>query len=204
MKIGIISGSQRANSQSAKVGRYLCVELEKAHSDLDTYFLDLGETPLPSFDDSFWSDMDTPLHTSWEPVSAELQSCDGFVVIVPEWHGMVPPSMKNFLLYCTVAETGNKPGLIVTTSASIGGSYPVAELRISGTKNNRLCWIPDHVIVRNVGKVLNVQEQSESDQDAAIRQRLAHSSNLLVAYSQALISVREAGVADYQTYGFGM
>jgi len=29
----------------------------------------------------------------------------------------------------------------VTVSAMRGGSYPVRELRMSGYKNNRLCWI---------------------------------------------------------------
>ena len=40
----------------------------------------------------------------------------------------------------------HKPGLIVTVSAGLGGSYPVTELRISSHKNTRLCYIPDHVL----------------------------------------------------------
>ncbi len=44
--------------------------------------------------------------------------------------------------------------MIVAVSSSSGGAYPIVELRASSDKNTRLCFIPDHVIVRSVGRML--------------------------------------------------
>ena len=41
----------------------------------------------------------------------------------------------------------------------------VAELRASSYKNNRLCYIPENLIVRNVGSVLN-DDDSLNDPEA--------------------------------------
>ena len=94
----------------------------------------------------------------WDPVSAELKAADALVVVSPEWGGMATPGVKNFLLNCTADEIGHKPALIVTVSASRGGSYPVAELRMSGYKNNRVAWLPEHVIVQHAGSNLNAPD----------------------------------------------
>lgn len=54
MHIGIIVGSHRQDSQSAKVGRFLATALE--HRDgVSTWTLDLGKTPLPLWDEALWS-----------------------------------------------------------------------------------------------------------------------------------------------------
>ena len=52
-------------------------------------------------------------------------------------------------------QLGHKPALIVTVSSADGGAYPVAELRMSSYKNNRICYLPEHVILRNVERILN-------------------------------------------------
>ena len=72
------------------------------------------------------------------------------MVIAPEWHGQVPAGLKNFFLICGRAEVGHKPALITTVSSGDGGAYPVAELRMSSYKNNRICYIPEQLIIRNV------------------------------------------------------
>ena len=84
---------------------------------------------------------------------------------------MATPGVKNFLLNCTADEVGHKPALIVTVSATRGGSYPVAELRMSGYKNNRLTWLPEHVIVQHVEQNLNAPDGTAdlAKEDAIIR-----------------------------------
>jgi NAD(P)H-dependent FMN reductase len=202
MKIAIICGSQRKKSQTSKVGHY--VEQQLVSQGHDTFLLDLGKNPLANFDDTFWSEKNGPLQQAWKPISDELKSCDGLVVLTPDWHGMVPSVLKNFFLYCGVSETANKPGLIVALSASVGGYLPIAELRISSAKNNRICWIPDHIIVRNVKSCCNSPTPSENSDDIYIQARLQHSLNLLLEYAKALGQVRQSNVADYGTYQFGM
>jgi NAD(P)H-dependent FMN reductase len=202
MKIGIICGSQRVKSQTSKVGIYIRETLISQGSD--TYFLDLGKDPLPNFDDSFWYEKNGALQIAWQPIAKELQSCDGFVVITPDWHGMVPSCLKNLLLFSGTTEMANKPGLIVAISSTVGGYLPVAELRISSYKNNRICWIPDHIIVRNVKGCMNDTLPSEDKDDIYIRARLNHSLDLLGEYAKALVAVRNSKVADYATYQYGM
>ena len=95
MKIGVIVGSHRKDSESAKVGRFLCAQLA-TRADVSTWTLDLGKTPLPLWDEALWSD-----GSQWSGIPAlkeELDECDGFIMIAPEWHGMVPAALKNFLL----------------------------------------------------------------------------------------------------------
>ncbi|MEO9946076.1 NAD(P)H-dependent oxidoreductase [Paraglaciecola sp.] len=202
MKIGIICGSQRANSQTSKVGNYIEAKLNAA--GVSSYLIDLGVEPLPSFEDSFWYEKNGTLQAKWQPVADELKSCDGFVVVTPDWHGMVPSCLKNLFLFASAAEMANKPGLIVAVSSTVGGYLPVAELRISSYKNNRICWIPDHIIIRNVKTCLNDTEQAEGKDDMYIRARLQHSLSLLTEYARALDMVRLSKVADYDTYQYGM
>ncbi|GGF70642.1 NADPH-dependent FMN reductase [Alteromonas lipolytica] len=202
MKIAIICGSQRPRSQTAKVGHYL-VNLLQA-KDIETVLWDLGEAPLSHFDDTFWSEPQGALQQAWQPYREALTECDALIALTPDWHGMVPSVLKNFFLYCGTAETANKPGLIVSVSSASGGYLPVAELRISSSKNNRICWIPDHLVVRNVKQCFNAPEPGEEKDDQYIQARTLHSLRLLIEYAKALKLVRDSEVADYKTYPFGM
>ena len=153
MKISLISGSHRVDSQTAKVARFLEATLRARHPGVETWLLDLATARLPLWDPGVW-DGAVPWPELWNPIASELQNSDAVVVLTPEWGGMVTPGIKNFLLLCSNAELAHKPGLLVGVSAGRGGAYPIAELRMSGYKNNRVCWIPDHLIVRRVGRML--------------------------------------------------
>jgi hypothetical protein len=78
---------------------------------------------------------------------------------------------KNFFLFASSAELGHKPALLVSVSAGISGAYPIARnSRSSSYKNNHICYIPEHLIVRQVGGVLNSADAA-SPEDQAIRNR---------------------------------
>ncbi|MHB8861528.1 MAG: hypothetical protein ACYC6N_03925 [Pirellulaceae bacterium] len=111
--------------------------------------------------------------------------------------------MKNFSLLCGADVLAHKSGLLVTVSAGAGGSYPVTELRISSYKNTRLCYVPDHVIVRNVGQMLR-GDQAADEHDAALRGRITYSLRVLVEYAKALQLVREIGVIDLNAFPYGL
>ncbi len=204
MKIGIISGSHRPEAQSLKVARFIESHLA-AQPDCDQAWLfSLANNPLPLWDEGVWSG-----EPHWQellsPLSAELAASDGFVVISPEWHGQVPAGLKNFFLMWGKGELAHKPALIVTVSSADGGAYPVAELRMSSYKNNRICYIPEHIIVRHVESVLNEDgSQNNPDADRYFRERIDWALKILLAYAQALKPVRESGVADTQVFRNGM
>lgn len=202
MKISVIAGSQRPNAQSKKVATWLAGRL--AARGIETgALIDIGESPLPFWDETAFSAAPSPLNDAWKPLSDELAACDGFIAVVPEWHGMVPPAFKNMLLLCTT-ELANKPGLIVAVSAASGGTYPVIELRTTGFKNNRICWIPDHVIIRGVTGLLNDTPAADAKAEEAIKARCEHSLGILVEYAKALRAVRASGACDLKAFPFGM
>ncbi len=203
MKIGIITGSHRKDSQSAKVGRFLSTQLD-AKDGVATWMLDLGRSPLPLWDEDLWNQ--GPQWSALPELKAALDDCDGFVVIAPEWHGMVPAALKNFfLLWAATGELSHKPALPCAVSAGDGGAYVISELRMSSYKNNRLCWLPEQLIARQVKSICN---DDTAENDAALHNTFATRSryalDLLLAYSEALTAVRDSGLIDHDTFMNGM
>ncbi|MCK5895468.1 MAG: NAD(P)H-dependent oxidoreductase [Cocleimonas sp.] len=203
MKITIISGSPRSNSQSIKVAQHIEKALLKNQQATETYLYSLEGNPLPLWEESIWEG-DQVWKDRLEPLSAALSSSDGFVIIVPEYHGQVPAGLKNFFLMWK-HELAHKPALIVAVSSADGGAYPVAELRMSSYKNNRLCYLPEHVIIRHVESVLNDNpEDNDASADRYFRDRIDWSLGILQAYASALKQVRASGVTKTDVFGNGM
>lgn len=203
MKVGIIVGSHRRISQSAKLGRAVA-DILAAQGCEELYTLNLAEDPLPLWDEGVWNG-DAQWQPRLSPVLGELTSCDGFVVISPEWGGMVPAALKNLFLFCSKGELAHKPGYIIAVSSGEGGAYPVAELRSSSYKNTRLCYIPEHLIVRRVEQVFN---DSPADNDARahdyLHGRLQFGLQMLCEYAKAFRSLRQGGVGIDPRYPNGM
>ncbi len=203
MKISIISGSHRKNSQSIKVGKLIEKTLLESGLSDETYLFSLAGNPLPLWDESIWEG-DEEWRRILNPISEELESSDGFVIIAPEYHGQVPAALKNFFLMWK-NQLSHKPALIVGVSSGDGGSYPVAELRMSSYKNNRICYLPEHLIIRNVESVLNEdKEQNNTDTDNYFRERIQWCLGILNEYSKALKVVRDSGVTDSDKFNNGM
>jgi NAD(P)H-dependent FMN reductase len=202
MKFFILSGSHRIEAQSLKVANYVKSVLMREHAGAEAFLYSLSGNPLPLWDEATGGAPDA----LWDPISRELKSADALIVVSPEWGGMVPPGVKNFLLNCTADEIGHKPALIATVSATRGGSYPVAELRMSGYKNNRLVWIPEHVIFQHIEGNLNSPDDAPdlSKEDSLLRKRLRYALRLLEEYGKALKQVRASGVIDHKTFKSGM
>jgi len=202
MQIAIIAGSHRPSGESGRVARHVATELHRIDPSVGVDLLDLAGNPLPLWDESVWQG-GSDLATAWKPWRDRLRKADGFVIVTPEWAGTVPPGLKNLLLFAGPKEVGHKPALIVAVSASRGGSYPVNELRTSGYKNNRLLYIPEHVLVQEVGGVLHEGEPRD-DRDAWIRRRIDFALRLLLEYARALGPVRSSGLTEHADFPYGM
>lgn len=203
MRIAVISGSHRVESQSKKVAHFIQKILQVELKEIEILLLDLGVNPLPEWEESKWEESEK-WKNQWQPISKQLQECSALVVVCPEWGGMVPSRLKNFFLLCDDDELAHKPGLIVSISSGRGGSYPVAELRMSSYKNTRLLWIPEHVIIQNVENVLNEPFQALSEADKYIQDRLLYSLKLLNEYADKLNMIRQSGVIDHDSFPYGM
>jgi NAD(P)H-dependent FMN reductase len=204
MKISIISGSHRNPSQSEKVARYIENAIRRGKPETDTWLFTLADNPLPLWDQSVWEN-DDAWNERLAPLKEQLASSDGFVIVSPEWHGQVPAGLKNFFLLFSRFELGHKPALIVAVSSGIGGAYPVAELRMSSYKNNRICYIPEQIIVRNVEKVLNENDaDNEQVEDGYFRERIDWALDMLLGYAVALKGMRETTRIHHDKFGNGM
>ncbi|HEB82787.1 MAG TPA: NADPH-dependent oxidoreductase [Gammaproteobacteria bacterium] len=204
MKITIISGSHRNPSQSEKVARYIESSLNRQFDDIEAQVYSLADNPLPMWDQRVWED-DEEWNATLAPVQQMLSDSDGFVVIAPEWHGMVPSGLKNFFLLFNRFQLGHKPAMIIGVSSADGGAYPVAELRMSSYKNNRLCYIPEQIIVRNVESVLNENPaDNNADADAYFRERIDWALGVLRGYTIALKGMRETTQVFNDKFGNGM
>lgn len=76
---------------------------------------------------------------------------------------------------------------------------------MSSYKNNRVCYIPEHVVIRRVNSVLNEEAaQNDPEADRYFRSRISWALELLVNYAQALNQVREKGDTYREEFPFGM
>jgi len=204
MKITIVSGSHRNPSQSIKVARHIQTALLSKDAADSVEIFSLADNPLPLWDQRVWEG-DPEWRALLGPLQRQLSESDGFVIVSPEWHGQVPSGLKNFFLLCSAREVGHKPALIVTLSAGDGGTYPVAELRMSSYKNNRICYIPEHVVVRHVEEILNPDGSTkDSDSDLYIRERIDWALGILREYALALGQVRSSGATETEKFRNGM
>jgi len=203
MKIAIISGSHRVNGQGLKVARHIEAVIRNVIGE-EGWLFSLSGNPLPLWDEGVW-DNEPEWVQRLQPIKAQLAASDGFVIVSPEYHGQVPAGLKNFFLLFGRNELGHKPALIVTVSSGRGGAYPVAELRMSSYKNSRICYIPEHVIIRNVETVLNENPQdNEEKSDAFYRERLEWALGILKQYALALQQVRASGATATTKFTTGM
>jgi NAD(P)H-dependent FMN reductase len=204
MKISIICGSSRKQAQSLKVSQFIEAALTDEKVCEETWLYALTDNPMPLWDESIWSgDPEWKKHLT--PVSEQLQASDGFVVVVPEWHGQAPAVLKNFFQMWGKGELAHKPALIVAVSSGDGGAFPIAELRMSSYKNNRICYIPEQIIVRNVESVLNDDtSKNNPEADDYFRSRIIYALKILGGYATALKQVRASGVTDLGLYKNGM
>lgn len=202
MQIAIVVGSHRKASQSSRVGAYIASDLARIDPSVTVDTIDLAGNPLPLWDESVWQG-ESALSALWKPWRDTMRRADGFVIIAPEWAGMVPPGLKNLLLFAGPKEVGHKPALIVAVSASRGGSYPVNELRTSGYKNSRLVYIPEHVLIHDVNDML-LGATPASDRDTWLRRRIEFADRILLEYAKALKPIRTSGLTEHADFPYGM
>ena len=132
MKITIVSGSTRANSQSLKVANWL--QEHAGLLDLDATVVDLHAKKLPVFDLG-----ETPSEHA-ESIVKQLEASDAFVLVSPEWNGMMSHAIVN-LMHFVGASMAHKPVMLVGVSAGRNGHYPLMDMRTMGYKNTHLSLI---------------------------------------------------------------
>ncbi|MCK5726077.1 MAG: NAD(P)H-dependent oxidoreductase [Thiotrichaceae bacterium] len=203
--VTIINGSQRfpENSQSYKLTQYFQGVLLDGYTQ-QVQQINMTDKPYPLWDESVWQG-----DADWQALLKEnneiLEQSDAFIILAPEYHGMAPAALKNFLLLHGKQQLAHKPALLVGVSSGDGGAYPLAEMRMNSAKNNRLCYIPEQLIIRNVESVLNPNASDNiAEADTYFRERITFSLNILNQYASALTLVRESAVTFDERFSNGM
>lgn len=197
MKITVVSGSVRANSESRKVADYLVDRLSGA--DIEVSLADLNEQRLPLYDHSnegAWQGI-------WASIEQELGSADGFVIVSPEWDGMFNVGLHNMFHYVTKTKKhvlAHKPVMLVGVSDGMGGAYPIAQLKAVGPKNTHYVVSPENLRISKVKEVL-VDGEIVVD---GVRERADYALKILVEYAKALKPLRDSGMLDFKKFGSGV
>jgi len=197
MKLSIISGSQRVQSQSLNVANYLDKIAKKNFKESQVF--DLYELNFPLWNEGVWSGSDE--WNQWRDLAVELADSDAFIFITPEWHGMATPALKNFLLLTTAKELAHKPALAVSVSASVNGVYPISELRMTASKNNHVCLLPDHLIFRDIESLLDAELNCTNEH---MEKRTEYTMELLASYAVALKPVHKMMLEKGSPFVYGM
>ncbi|BFM16693.1 NAD(P)H-dependent oxidoreductase [Maricurvus nonylphenolicus] len=197
MKVAIVSGSPRAGSQSARISELINSRFFAGSAEI----IDLHQTPLPEWNGTGFGD------PAVKAVRQQLAQADALVIVAPEWNGMAPAALKNLFLWCSYKQLAHKPALLVAISAGDGGAFVVTELRSSSYKNSRLLYLPEHVILRDV-EALWVDGETSTEElqrrESYLHKRLAYGVELLQAYGESMVSVRERMEPHFEEHTNGM
>lgn len=191
MEVLIIVGSNRKDSQSERISKIIKkISIDELNITPELFSLYLNDLPL-------WNEEGYGVNEEKiTKIKKQFSQSKAFIFVVPEWHGMVPPHLKNLILLLGTKPLWHKPALIVSISSSNGGSYPAMELRGSSHKNSHICWIPEQVIIRNV-KNWNIEPKDE------VSDRLIYCLKALNVYSKKMEEIRE-DLSGFGIKDFGM
>ncbi len=189
MNYSIICGSPRKNSESMKVCKY--IEAILTHKRHEVSLIDLS-----SIDLSQKKHIEQQLHEQPDVkgISNILKMSTCLVLIFPEYNGMAPTVVKDFLSFSTSGEIAHKPALLISVSSGLGGCYSLAELRMNSHQNTLICYIPNQLTIRKVGSVLNDFNEASSKEDLETRNKIKSNLVILEEYGKALATMRESSI----------
>ncbi|MBQ4862851.1 NAD(P)H-dependent oxidoreductase [Pseudoalteromonas sp. MMG013] len=209
MNILLISSSQRGNSKSLDVSKFLQTNILNDMEGVKSSILDLSRYPFLLDHYGTGRDDLISLANNKDEVVGQLYSCDAVVFIVPEWGGMIPPALVNLLLLSANGSAnglplGHKPAFAIGVSASSGGSNPISLLKGYAGKNSHLTWLPLHAIIQNVDDFLKqTWTPTLENRYSQVQSRLLVGLKSLVIYSNQLASVRDELVVLSKEHPYG-
>jgi multimeric flavodoxin WrbA len=195
LNICIISGSTRNESASLNVSNYVQSQFSELFPATATNIFDLSKLNLPMWDE----DTDVSLLSEQKQ---QLADADAFVIVVPEWHGMVPPAVKNlFFLFSGVFR--HKPAYLICVSSGTGGRYPLAEMRSSTYKNSFINYIPVNTIIDRVNTVISPEGEYIAEKEF-VRKRVDEGVRLIQVYAEAFVSIRNSEIVQEKRFPNGV
>lgn len=148
MKIVLISGTDRPNSKSLQLSKFI-LELY-VQLGISPHLIDLNKLPMADVADG---DYYKGAKGSYKEAVQRVTDSDGVVVICPEYNGSFPGSLKLFIDYWKYPETfERRPIALVGLGTRWGGLRPVEHLQqVFGYRNAFV--FPNRVFLQNIKDV---------------------------------------------------
>ncbi|KAJ3032074.1 UNVERIFIED_CONTAM: hypothetical protein HDU68_006853 [Siphonaria sp. JEL0065] len=120
--IGVIVGSVRQGRNGIRLAKFIQTELAK-REDVKAELIDPLELNLPVLVNRYDTIKESPdCPAALHGLAKTLQSCDGFLIVSPEYNYSVPPAISNTLDYFYGKEYYLKPvGIASYSMGSFGG-----------------------------------------------------------------------------------
>lgn len=150
--IGVIVGSLRHGSYSGAIANAL---FELAPDNLALRRIEIGDLPL------YNEDLDEDnVPAAWARFRGEIEACDGFIFVTPEYNRSMPAAIKNALDVGSrpygFSKWNGKPGAIVcVTPGSLGAFGAGTALRQPMTFLNVLLLQQPEVYISHVHELLD-------------------------------------------------
>ena len=207
MKLVILSGSGRKESNSLKLGQFILGKFQSKALEIELIDLCQYGSLLHHYEPL----TNQQLLTEKEQLLHSLYQCDGLIIIAPEWGGMLPPILHNTLLLTAYGSAGgfplaHKPAFAIGVSASGGGHNPISLLKGYGAKNPHLVWLPFHLIINNIEEflsALNVAGSNLTSREFQLVSRLEIGIEALTLYAKQLSPIRNELVTLSEKHPFG-
>jgi len=209
MNILIVSASQRSNSKSLEVSKYVKTNILNNDKEYTSTILDLSLYPFLLDNYGIERNDEELLVKNKDLILTELYKSDAIIFIVPEWGGMIPPALVNLFLLSANGSAnglpmGHKPAFVTGISASDGGVYPISLLKGYTAKNTHITWVPLHAVIKNVDLFLDHDWSPESsNRYSQIQSRLLVGIKSLIIYAHKLKDVRKELVELSTLHPFG-
>lgn len=196
-------GSFRPEAQSKKIAEWILDRAEQLIPKVKSSLLDIKLIDMTFDPNEYWDGKSKPAKEMGK-VYKKFKKADGFIIVTPEWGGGVPPALRQLILMSGTSMS-HKPVLSVGVSATrLGGIRPVEELK-HASKNTRLVFVPDPVIITNVESSFNEKYVDVSNEhEVYLSKKIDYSIKVFEQYAKALVGVRDSSVIDYKEFPNGM
>jgi NAD(P)H-dependent FMN reductase len=125
MRVEIISGSARTNSQTKRVAMHLHKKLHEVN-EVGVGLINLDEFSLGPVENVFQSASAAP--AAIRPIAERVLNADAFILVSPEYNGSYSPAMKNFLDHFP-KQNQKTFGIVTASPGAFGGMRAAMQLQ---------------------------------------------------------------------------
>ncbi len=191
IKVVIIDGSPRKQSETRKLAYLTSAELELAGAEV--LVIDQGLAPLPFFD----GDEESAKHTSVQNLFLSVAAADAIVLSSPEYHGSMSAALKNALDWLTFQPRTEVFSNKVIGLIGGGGGFANsgANLQMMMAVRNMHGWLMPDVMV-SVPAIWNAFNDAGQLLDQNLKQRLTEFCKKLTENAAMFRNKRAPQISD--------